>query len=58
MVKYGEDNLKAERRELMKNLTGFAAFKNEAEAQKHKEKYAAIRRENQQTDTESEVDAE
>lgn len=40
---YGSPDLKAERKKLLQNLTGHSAFPNDAAAQKHKDKYAAIR---------------
>lgn len=41
---YGGADLKAERRELLKNLTGASAFPNAAKAQAHKDKYTELRR--------------
>ena len=50
---YGDADLKAERKALLKNLTGFTAFRNDDEMRKHKEKYAAIRAEKRQTGREN-----
>ena len=41
---YNGPDLKAHRKELLKNLTGASAFQNAAKAQAHKDKYAEIRR--------------
>ena len=41
---YGGADLKAERRLLLRNLKGRSAFPNDDAAEKHREKYAAIRR--------------
>lgn len=41
---YGGADLKAERKLLLQKLNGHSAFPNDAAAQKHKEKYAALRR--------------
>lgn len=40
---YGGADLKAQRRLLLKNLKGHSAFPNDETAERHKEKYAAIR---------------
>ena len=48
---YGGQNLKAQRRELLKNLKGPSAFPNSAAAQKHKDKYAEIRRQEREMRT-------
>ena len=40
---YGGADLKEHRRRLLQNLDGYSAFSNDANAEKHKEKYAAIR---------------
>lgn len=40
---YGGADLKAERKLLLQKLNGHSAFPNDAAAQKHKEKYAALR---------------
>ena len=37
--------MKVERQILLKHLSGFCAFANNGAAQKHKDKYAAIRKE-------------
>ena len=42
---YGGSNSKAERNLLLKHLKGHSAFPNDTAAEKHKEKYAAIRKE-------------
>ena len=42
---YGGTDMKAQRRLLMRNLNGYAAFPNDLKANEHKEKCAAIRRE-------------
>ena len=41
---YGGADLKEERRLLLRNLKGHSAFPNDAAAERHKEKYAALRR--------------
>ena len=41
---YGGPDSKEQRRILMKNLQGYAAFKNAAGMEKHKEKYSAMRK--------------
>lgn len=46
---YGGPELKAERRLLLRNLQGYSAFPTDAAAEKHKEKYAAIRRDGRET---------
>ena len=40
---YGGANLKTERQLLLQNLKGHSAFPNDAAAERHKEKYAALR---------------
>jgi len=49
---YGGADLKAERKLLLRNLKGRSAFPDDAAAEKHKEKYAAIRRAAQEAHTE------
>lgn len=47
---YGGADLKAERRLLLRNLKGHSAFPTDAAAEKHKEKYAALRRASRELD--------
>ncbi|MDD3881762.1 MAG: hypothetical protein PHI27_05875 [Eubacteriales bacterium] len=47
---YGGADLKAERRLLLRNLKGHSAFPTDAAAEKHKEKYAALRRASREID--------
>ena len=47
---YGGADLKAERRLLLRNLKGHSAFSTDAAAEKHKEKYAALRRASREID--------
>lgn len=42
---YGGSDLKAQRRILMKNLKGYAAFRDASSMERHKAKYAQLRRE-------------
>jgi len=48
---YGGADLKEERRLLLRNLKGHSAFPNDAAAERHKEKYAALRRASREADT-------
>lgn len=48
---YGGADLKEERRLLLSNLKGHSAFPNDAAAERHKEKYAALRRASREADT-------
>jgi len=47
---YGGADLKEERRLLLRNLKGHSAFPNDAAAERHKEKYAALRRASREAD--------
>jgi len=47
---YGGADLKAERRLLLRNLKGHSAFPTDDAAEKHKEKYAALRRASRELD--------
>jgi len=49
---YGGADLKAERKLLLRNLKGHSAFPNDHAAEKHREKYAAIRRAAHEAQTE------
>ena len=51
---YGGEDLKAERRLLLRNLSGHSAFPTDIAAEKHREKYAALRH----MDREENADAE
>ena len=48
---YGGADLKEERRLLLRNLKGHSAFPNDAAAERHKEKYAALRRASREMET-------
>ena len=48
---YGGADLKEERGLLLRNLKGHSAFPNDAAAERHKEKYAALRRASREADT-------
>lgn len=52
----GGAEFKEERRILLGGLNGHAAFPNDAAAQKHKEKYAALRRDAHATDVKEDVE--
>jgi len=51
---YGGADLKAERRMLLQNLNGHSAFPNDAAAERHKAKYAAIRHAGQEANAHAE----
>ncbi len=51
-IGYGGSDSKAERNLLLKHLKGHSAFPNDAAAEKHKAKYAAIRKEKKQAEQE------
>ena len=54
-IGYGGADSKAERNLLLKHLKGHSAFPNDDAAEKHKAKYAAIRKEKKQEKTEAPV---